>query len=351
LPEYPAEITILSPGFPNGEADTVCMPFLHALARAHAKHPEKANIRVLTFHYPFHQNPYPFYRWKVVPFAGKNRKGIFKVVLWMRILYHLLTTQKPQVVVCLWANEASLTGNLFRGLSGVHCITWMIGQDVLSENRYLRFLRIDPRRYFAMSPMMEKTLQQTLGVNTRFPILPMGVDEDMHAAYSRAHLPKFHILGAGSLSMLKQWHLFLEVCSEVKKQVGPVSSILLGEGPEKETLLQLSETLGLGKEVLAGEVSNREVISLMYASCILLHTSSTEGQSTVISDALRAGMHVVCFDVGRMEIPGRVHVCKSTDEMAAVVVRLLSDPHVDYLPRPLPTAEETWNQLLDICTS
>lgn len=62
----------------------------------------------------------------------------------------------------------------------------------------------------------------------------------------------------------------------------------------------------------------------MLMSKIFLHTSGYEGQSTVIIEALAAGLTVVCFDVGRLHAEGKIWVCKDKEEMQQKLKQLLA---------------------------
>jgi glycosyltransferase involved in cell wall biosynthesis len=343
------QIYILTPGFPDSESDTSCLPFLFALAKAHSLDANRADIKILSFQYPFHQKPYKFFRWDVMPFGGKNKKGFSRIRLWLRILTYMLRQSRPDVVICLWATETSLIGNIFRGITGVHCITWMLGQDVLPSNKYLRILNIDHSRYFPISQMSARTLSITISAENKFNILHMGVDESLHKQFSRAQVPGIDVLGAGSLTPIKRWNVFLEVCNLLKKKLPEIQIRLLGDGPEKLNLKNLAVSLDFSSDILAGEVPNEKVIENMYNARIFLHTSSFEGQSAVITNAVRAGMHVVCFDVGRIEHAERIHVCTDEHEMAEKIAVLLLDTQTEYSIQKVITAEQTLDELLGIC--
>jgi glycosyltransferase involved in cell wall biosynthesis len=343
------QIYILTPGFPDGGADTSCLPFLCALAKAHSLDANRADIKILSFQYPFHRKPYRYFSWEVMPFGGKNKKGFSKILLWFRILSYMLRQSRPDVVICLWATETALIGNIFRGITGVHCITWMLGQDVLPSNKYLRILNIDHSRYFPISEMSARTLSCTISAENKFNILHMGVDESIHKQFSRATNPGIDILGAGSLTTIKQWNVFLEVCHLVKKKLPEIQIRLLGDGPEKMNLKSLALSFGFSDNILCGEVPNEKVIENMYNARIFLHTSSFEGQSAVITNAVRAGMHVVCFDVGRIEHSERIHVCADEQAMAEKIAVLLLDIHTEYSIQKVMTAEQTLDKLLGIC--
>jgi glycosyltransferase involved in cell wall biosynthesis len=89
----------------------------------------------------------------------------------------------------------------------------------------------------------------------------------------------------------------------------------------------------------------------MQQSKILLHTSSYEGQSTVITEALASGMYVLCFDVGRIGSHSKLIVCESFSEMAAQASELLNRQTLDYAPVVLFTERETVHRYKQILFS
>ena len=62
-------LIILSPGFPESEADSTCLPMQQQFVRALKEmHPE-LDIVVLTFQYPYHHKEYKWFEVKVIPFG------------------------------------------------------------------------------------------------------------------------------------------------------------------------------------------------------------------------------------------------------------------------------------------
>jgi len=95
---------------------------------------------------------------------------------------------------------------------------------------------------------------------------------------------------------LKQYHLFIEALSLLKVFFPDIKAVICGNGPEMERLQALASTLHLEKNLLfTGELPHNDVLALMQRSKVFLHPSNYEGFSTVLSEALYAGVHVVSF--------------------------------------------------------
>jgi len=94
-------LVILTPGFPESEADTTCLPMQQQFVRALKDLYAELEIVVLTFQYPYHQNEYKWFDVKVIPFGGRNRGGLQKLLLRNKINSTLRRLQKESKVAGL----------------------------------------------------------------------------------------------------------------------------------------------------------------------------------------------------------------------------------------------------------
>jgi hypothetical protein len=78
-------VIILSPGFPESETDSTCLPMQQQFVRALKKMYPQLEIVVLTFQYPYHQKEYKWFELKVIPFGGRNKGGLQKLLLRKKI--------------------------------------------------------------------------------------------------------------------------------------------------------------------------------------------------------------------------------------------------------------------------
>src|SRR3954467_13662077 len=74
-------LIILSPGFPESEADSTCLPMQQEFVRALKKLYPALDIVVLTFQYPYHNKRYKWFDVEVIPFGGRNKGGLQKLLL------------------------------------------------------------------------------------------------------------------------------------------------------------------------------------------------------------------------------------------------------------------------------
>jgi glycosyltransferase involved in cell wall biosynthesis len=75
--------------------------------------------------------------------------------------------------------------------------------------------------------------------------------------------------------------------------------IIVGDGPEKDRLISLSEKLNIkDKVIFLGWASKNELYSMYKTSDIFLNTSFFEGYGMSMVEAKIAGLHIVSTDVG-----------------------------------------------------
>src|ERR1700752_2410898 len=74
-------LIILTPGFPESEADSTCLPMQQQFVKALKEMYPGLDVVVLTFQYPYHQQEYTWFGIKVIPFGGRNRGGLQKLLL------------------------------------------------------------------------------------------------------------------------------------------------------------------------------------------------------------------------------------------------------------------------------
>ena len=133
-------------------------------------------------------------------------------------------------------------------------------------------------------------------------------------------------MGVGSLIPLKQFHLFVEAISELKKRFPDIKAVICGDGSEMEKLQLIAADLQLQDNLsFVGERLNNETLALMQRSKILLHPSGYEGFGYVIAEALYAGAHVVSFISPMKKISVHHHIVKNKAEMNEQLAAILKN--------------------------
>ena len=72
---------ILSPGFAASETDSTCLPMQQQFVKSLGMLYPGVRIIVLSFQYPYHQKEYEWHGARIIPFDGKNKGGLLRLLL------------------------------------------------------------------------------------------------------------------------------------------------------------------------------------------------------------------------------------------------------------------------------
>jgi len=326
-------VVILTPGFPESEADSTCLPMQQQFVRALKEMYPAVDVVILTFQYPYHQQEYKWFEIKVIPFGGQNKGGLQKLLLRNKInstLKKLNKEEKIAGLISFWYNECAFIGKKFADKHGIKHFCWILGQDAKKANKYPKLLRPRSNELVALSDFIQDEFDKNHGIRPQF-IIPPGVDETL---FNKSTIEKdIDLIGVGSLIPLKQYDIFLEIIAEIKNQIPGIRVLLVGKGPETEKLRSLITQFELESHVkMTGELPYNEVLKLMERAKVFLHSSSYEGFGCVCLEALYAGAHVISFcKPMNMQIT-HWHIVKDKDAAIAKALKILTDQHTEYKP-------------------
>lgn len=327
-----ATLIILTPGFPGSEADSTCLPMQQQFVRALKEMHPGLDIVVLTFQYPYHQQEYKWFGTKVIPFGGRNKGGLKKLMLRSKInstLKKLYSEVKIEGLFSFWYNECAFIGKKFADKYDTKHYCWLLGQDARKENKYPRVLPPRSNELIALSDFIQNEFEKNHGIKPQF-VVPPGIDETLFERM--AGKKDIDVLGVGSLIPLKQYDIFLEVIAEIKKQSPGIKAFLVGKGPEKRKLESVIDKFELKDNVtMAGELPYQDVLQLMGRAKVFLHPSSYEGFSGACLEALSAANHIVSFCKPMNKDLPHWHIVKNKEEMVSETLRILTDPIARYV--------------------
>jgi glycosyltransferase involved in cell wall biosynthesis len=293
--QKPRSFIILSPGFPKDESDSTCLPAQQAFVLALKNNYPSIKVIVISFQYPHRSARYTWNGVEVISLNGRGRAQFFRLILWMKVWLTLKRINRETEItglLSLWVGECALVGKYFSGKYSLKHKIWILGQDAKSDNNYVQRIRPVENELVAMSEFLQQTFLQNHGIKPMY-IIENAIDIDLYNIAEGNR--NIDILGVGSLIPLKQYELFIRVVEKVNETV-KVKSVICGKGPEESKLRTLIQEQDLNKVIeLKGEQQHSEVLKLMQASRIFLHTSSYEGFSSVCLEALYSGAHVISF--------------------------------------------------------
>jgi len=310
-------VVILTPGFPKNEQDSTCLPFLQQYVLTISEMRPDIELRVIAFQYPIKKG---LYKWNGIDIysAGGQSALYTRLFTWRHVLRELnrINGQNEIAVIhSLWLTECTFIAQFFARVKRVNLIAYAIGQDVL------RLLNLSKMKVVAMSENIKSRFYQLTGKQVS-NVIPAGIDIDKVIMPNE---PKtIDILGVGALTSLKNYSLFIEIIAALRKDFPQIRAAIIGKGEQEQLLREKIAEENLNNNIeLIGELPHNQVFSFMNRSKIFLHTSSFEGQSTVIMESLAMGLPVICFDVGRMHAD-KITICEDKNTMIEKVGALLS---------------------------
>jgi len=113
------------------------------------------------------------------------------------------------------------------------------------------------------------------------------------------HSRPFRILSAGVFHHRKGYHLSLQAFALFLKSRSDCEYWLFGDGPERESLIALSDELEIDTKIrFVGRVPRKVFLENLVHGDVFLHPSLHESGGFVIAEALAAGRPVICLDHG-----------------------------------------------------
>ncbi len=317
-------VVLLVPGFPANEKDTTCMPFLQQFCLSFLRVRPDVELRVISFQYPFKKGYYVWNGVKVYCAGGESHK-YNRFLTWIKVSLQFYKIEREldiSVINSFWMTECAFVGQWFSRMFKIRHVVYVIGQDAIKTNRYLPLINFSSMEIIAMSENLVSRFYDATGFKIKH-VIPAGVDIDKIKSNEIERI--IDILGVGALIPLKNYLLFTEIIKDLKKDFPEIRSCIIGRGEQEKLIKENIKVLELESNLkLMGEVPHKDVFSFMQKSKIFLHTSSYEGQSTVIMEALASGLNIVCFDVGRVHAEGKIWICKDKMEMLVKLKGLLS---------------------------
>lgn len=346
----PINIVLLTPGFAADDTDTTAIPALQLYVRFLKSHYDDIKLHIIAFQYPFRSGNYS---WNGLPVysAGAGNRKLTRVFTWIKVLVHLRRLQKKEgidIVHAFWLTDASLIGLVFCRLTGIKFLATTMGQDVKSENKYLQILRFFSFKMTVISQFQNVYLKRLKKAQV-LKVIPFGID--LSYFNDNQVNRSIDILGVGSLNSIKNYGEFVEIIKSVTSMFPEVRCMIIGEGIKRQEIVKSIKEKGLENNiVLAGNLSYSRTIEEMHRGKILLHTSIFEGQALVITEALAAGLYVVCHPVGIAASlqTEKIMTGKTKRDLALYIKDILQKEEPDFKPEIHYTIDNTCKEYHEI---
>jgi len=321
---FDKHIVILTPGFPESEADHNCIPALQGFVKELAAAIGADNITVLSFQYPFKNH---FYKWNdvtVFSAGGNNKSGVFRIITIIKIANEFIKIKRAKKKILIhsfWLTLPAAVGQWLGKLFSCKHIASIMGQDALSSNFYLKYITrtttVIANSNFVSDIYAKNKKEKPAG------IIPLGIqplDYDLNYKIDKY----FDLICCGSLTELKQYHLLPPLVLKLKSKFPNIKVALIGDGPDSEKIVkQIEEQKLQSNIILFGNVDHRNVLGYLKSAKIFLHLSKYEASSHALLEAHYVGIPTVSFNVGMYETKGFTYRCSTIEEMEKTICELL----------------------------
>lgn len=325
-------LIILSPGFAANEEDTTCIPALQQFVMQLGQLRPELTIKIFALHYPFKEGNY---NWKGIDcysFGGRNKRWISAWLLRKKAkkqLNEFCRSENVHGILSLWMSDCALIAQQLMKEFRVPHFCWMHGQDARPGNKYVKKIEPKPEQIIAISDLLQNEFEKNYGIRAKH-MIENGITENLFPEFNNAERP-IDVIGVGSLIPLKNYSVFVDVIAELKKEFSNINVVIVGEGPEKETLQQKIIGQGLAPNIkLSGSMPHQEVLKYLSQSKILLHTSTYEGSSGVIMEALYSGCFVVTSISVSLNPVKNIELATNIGEMKSKIAVLLKNKELEH---------------------
>ena len=251
----------------------------------------------------------------VLPNLGRFLYGLFYT---LSILYSMRAVKrvfKTDIIICYWLYPDGLANVLVSKLLKTPIIVGGRGCDINSLNDFfgkklmVTWVMRSSTRVFSVSSAM-KEIMMGLGVSEdKIAVIPNGLNDiftncvrnNKNVKKNVVDMAKKRktILYCGRFSYEKGIKYLIKAAKILSDQKTPFRLLLVGDGKDKEYIINLVDELDLIDCVdFMSEVPHHEIPKLMNSSDILCLPSIREGYPNVILEAMACGLPVVATEVG-----------------------------------------------------
>ena len=156
-------------------------------------------------------------------------------------------------------------------------------------------------KVIALSSDIKKRAVDYYNVSNNIDVIHLGIPKPLFAKENRKHFglkpTDVLLVTVGRLVARKGLEDLIRVVATLEEQ--NIKLIVMGDGPERTKLEELTKSLNLSKRILFfGHVSDETKFQLLNISDAYVSSSHHEGFGIVFLEAMASGLPVVCYDKG-----------------------------------------------------
>jgi len=270
-------------------------------------------------------------------------------------LIRITSVKKIEIIHSHWIIPNGLLAAIIKKMFGVkHILTIHAGDlallDKLPFKKLLaRFIVDNTDQITFVSQFGKDLFVKILGrykkIDNQFPIIPMGIDTKTFSREINSCLRKNklkaadrkNILFIGRLAEKKGVEYLIQAVKIVTQSLKRINVYIVGEGPLKEQLLNLSKELGMEEIIeFTGPQSGKTKIEYFAIADVLVVPSiktefgDVEGIPVVLMEGLASGKGIVASSVGGIpeiithNINGLLAPEKDSQSLAQSIIKVLS---------------------------
>lgn len=256
-----------------------------------------------------------------VPVFGRKdlNHANFQSLLWYPVTsllkgYSLCRQNKYDIINAQFVVPSGISGYVLSQLFGIPLVTSLHGGDIydptkrLSPHRNGFFQRIVARLLrssnlvIAQSTNTQNNALTLYKFNGDVKIIPLGFNPPSFREVSREHLglspDDIILISVGRVVKRKGYNEALHALSKLKEKKN-WKYIIMGDGPEREPLEQLTKKLGLEDRILfTGFVEEELKYQYLSNANIYFLSSHHEGFGICLQEAMSVGLSIVSTDNG-----------------------------------------------------
>lgn len=304
-PQKPAIAWIIPGGLGTG-ANNAGVPVMEGIVRLLARDFDVTVFQLFPVNKDFRVDGFT-----IVPIESAN--SLIRLIKLARSFARVHRDKKFVAVHGFWALPSGLMTVILGKIHGVKSIVSVLGGDGVGlksinygrlNSTWSRSLIFFALRRADVSTVLTKFLAdklQAAGLKGNvLTVVPWGVDQQTFRYEPRRINPPYHFLHVANLHPVKNQEMLLRTFDVIRKKVDARLRII-GEGVDQQKVIALIHTLQLQEHVeMLSPVAYQELPRYYHEAHVLLHTSLSEGQSEVVTEAMSCGVLVCGTSVGLM---------------------------------------------------
>jgi glycosyltransferase involved in cell wall biosynthesis len=276
---------------------------------------------------------------KLIPVHSSN--PFVRMIKFFLSFRRLHTENKFEVIHGFWAMPCGFFAVLMGKLYGIKSLVSLLGGDAVSLPQikygqlqnpvYKQIILWSLRKadeVIALTQFLANNIRNAGCKRTDIRIIPWGIDIEVFTFSKKEFKRPVQFLHVANLHPVKDQSTLLHAFGLINSKLDSHLTII-GEGVDNEKVNLLITNLGLGSRVsILKPVANHEMPKFYHQCDVLLHTSISEGQSEVVTEAICCGVLVCGTKVGLMHDLPSCCVAVPVGEyelLAEEVLKVISD--------------------------